>query len=81
MDGEKSGESACTGENLKSIRHSIHQDLCVIHVNRGDESISIRTSIKNLFLHEKNKKKKLHTTTTWKNYSTTTYKQKKTLTS
>lgn len=58
MDGENSGESACTGENLKSIRHSIHQGLCVVHVNRGDESISIRTSIKNLFLHEKNKKTK-----------------------
>jgi len=81
MDGENSGESACKGENLKSIRHSTHQGLCVIHVDRGDESISIRTGIKNLFCTRKtkkrNKKKKLHTTTTWKNYSTTTYQQKK----
>ena len=61
MDGENSGESACTGENLKSIRHSIHQGLCVIHVNRGDESISIRTSIKNLFCLQKKTKEKIET--------------------
>ena len=48
-------------ERIKSIRHSIHQGLCVIHVNRGDESISIRTSIKNLFCLQKKTKEKTET--------------------
>lgn len=51
MDGENSGESACIAEHLKSIRHSIHQGLCVTHVNRGDEH-------QNPFLFAREKQKK-----------------------